>query len=83
MRDLKTKIHASQIKAALSVNHELIKLYWDIGQTIVEKQKEEKWGAGVIEKLAQDLQKAFPGIGGFSRPNVFKVRAFYLAYEKV
>lgn len=83
LRDLKEKIRTSQIKASLSVNHELIKLYWNIGQAIIEKQKEEKWGAGVIEKLAQDLQKAFPGIEGFSRPNVFKMRAFYLAYEKV
>ncbi len=81
--DLKNRIQNAQIKAALSVNQELIKLYWDIGNEIVKRQKKEKWGSKVIEKLAHDLQTSFPGIQGFSRSNIFRIRAFYTAYEKV
>lgn len=83
IKDLKEKIYSAQIKTALSVNQELLKLYWDIGLTIAEKQKNEKWGSHVIERLAKDLQKEFPGIEGFSRSNIFYIRSFYLAYVKV
>ena len=80
---LKTKVQQAQLKASLAVNSELIQLYWDIGKSIVEKQEQEGWKAQVIEKLCKDLQNAFPGIRGFSRANIFKMRAFYLAYAKV
>ncbi len=67
----------------MAVNKELIKLYWDIGKDIVEKQKQEGWGSKVLEKVAKDLQNELPGIEGFSRRNMFIMRAFYQAYEKV
>ena len=37
----------------------------------------------MIERLANDLQKEFPGMSGFSRANIFRMQAFYTAYEKV
>lgn len=80
---LKTKIRSAQIKGAIAVNKELIKLYWDIGKDIVEKQDQEGWGSKVIEKVAQDLQNEFPGVEGFSRRNIFRMKSFYQAYEKV
>ena len=83
LQNIKKHIQKSQIKAALAVNKELIKLYWFIGKTIVEKQKNSGWGSSVIERLAKDLQSLFPGVGGFSRANVFRMGAFYASYEKV
>ena len=83
LEQLKKRVSQAQIKAAVAVNTELIQLYWDIGKSIVEKQAEEGWGSQIIEKLCRDLQNSFPGIQGFSRANIFKMRAFYLAYEKV
>ena len=83
LEQLKKKIQYSQLKAALAVNSELIQLYWDIGKSIVEKQEQEGWKAQVIEKLGKDLQNAFPSMQGFSRANIFKMRAFYLAYARV
>jgi len=80
---LKEKISSSQIKATVSVNRELIKLYWEIGKEIVEKQVREGWGSKVLEKVAKDLQNEFPGIAGFSRTNLFRMKAFYSAYAKV
>jgi predicted nuclease of restriction endonuclease-like (RecB) superfamily len=80
---LKKKIQESQLKAISAANKELISLYWTIGKTVVEKQEESGWGSKFIEKLAKDLQNAFPGIDGFSRTNVFRMRAFYLEYKIV
>lgn len=77
---LKTRIRSAQVKAALSVNRELIVLYWDIGKAIVERQRTEGWGKAVVDHLSNDLQRSFPGVGGFSRENVRRMRAFFLAY---
>ena len=83
LADLKKHIRASQLRAAIAVNHELIRLYWIIGKTIVEKQEGSGWGSKFIEKLAKDLQNEFPGIEGFSRTNIFRMRAFYREYKLV
>lgn len=79
---LKERIQSAQIKAAFSVNRELISLYWDLGRGIVGRQEREGWGSSVIERLAADLQTAFPGIKGFSTRNIWRMRTFYLAYTK-
>ena len=81
LEDLKTRIRAAQVKAALSVNRELIALYWHIGRSIVERQRADGWGKAVVERLAADLQDAFPGLNGFSARNIWHARSFYLAYE--
>lgn len=80
---LKKQIQESQLRAITSVNKELVRLYWTIGKTIVERQKNSGWGSNFIEKLAKDLQNSFPGVEGFSRRNVFRMRAFYLEYQLV
>jgi predicted nuclease of restriction endonuclease-like (RecB) superfamily len=80
LESLKARIRQAQTKAILSVNRELIQLYWDIGWQIVQRQEKHGWGKSVVDRLAGDLQKAFPGVQGFSPVNVGRMRAFYLAY---
>jgi predicted nuclease of restriction endonuclease-like (RecB) superfamily len=77
---LKDKIRSAQIKAALSVNEQMIMLYWDIGKSIVEKQQEHNWGSKIVEQMAQDLKRELPDTNGFSRTNLFAMRKFYLFY---
>jgi predicted nuclease of restriction endonuclease-like (RecB) superfamily len=77
---LKARIQASQVRAVVAVNQELIALYWRIGQDIIEAQQKHAWGDKVLEQIAQDLKSAFPGVEGFSRANLYRMRAFYLAY---
>lgn len=79
--DLKERIRIAQTKAVLSVNKELISLYWDIGRRIVESQEKSVWGKGVVEKLAGDLRREFPDVKGFSARNLWDMRRFYLAYD--
>jgi len=82
LEDLKARIQAARVKAAFSVNRELIALYWHIGKSIVERQRTLGWGKAIVERLATDLQRAFPGIEGFSPRNVWRMRAFYLAWTE-
>src|SRR3989339_482524 len=77
---LKDRIRRAQIKAALSVNHELVLLYWEIGRDILQRQESEGWGAQVIEGLSRDLRKAFPEMKGFSPRNLGYVRSFAEAW---
>lgn len=81
--DLKTCIRNARVRAALSVNSELVLLYWQIGRTILERQNQEGWGAKVINRLAEDLRQEFPDMKGLSRTNLFYMRAFAEAYPEV
>ncbi len=80
LEDIKDRIRRAQVRAITAANRELTCLYWDIGREIVRRQKEEGWGAKVIDRLAADIQRGFPGVAGFSVRNIKRMRAFYLAY---
>ncbi len=80
MNDLKQRIRAAQVRAAIAVNKELVLLYWQIGQDILARQQSEGWGGKVIKRLSQDLKQEFPDIKGFSQRNLFYMRAFAEAY---
>lgn len=54
---IKSRIQRAQIKAAISVNREMLNLYWDIGKMIVKKQSISGWGDFIIEKISKDLKK--------------------------
>ena len=78
--DLKARIHAAQQRATLSVNRELVLLYWQIGREILARQVQQGWGSKVIERLAHDLREAFPEMKGFSPRNLKYMRAFSEAW---
>lgn len=77
---LKERIHAAQVQAALSVNRELVLLYWQIGREILNRQATEQWGSKVIERLSADLRYEFPDMQGFSPRNLKYMRALAEAY---
>jgi predicted nuclease of restriction endonuclease-like (RecB) superfamily len=79
--ELKSKIHQSQIRAALAVNKELVLLYWQIGNSILIKQEKEGWGSKIIEQLAKDLKSEFPLMKGFSVRNLKYMRSFTENYR--
>ena len=78
--ELKERIRTAQLRASVSVNRELVLLYWQIGQDILARQKEHGWGAKVIDRLAGDCRREFPGMEGFSPRNLKYMRAFALAW---
>jgi predicted nuclease of restriction endonuclease-like (RecB) superfamily len=80
LTDLKGRIHMVQQRATLSVNRELVLLYWHIGGDILARQASQGWGAKVVDRLAHDLRTAFPAMKGFSPRNLKYMRAFAEAW---
>src|SRR3954466_7763677 len=80
--ELKERIRTAQLRASVSVNRELVLLYWQIGRDILDRQKEHGWGAKVIDRLAGDLRREFPGMEGFSPRNLKYMRAFAQAWPE-
>lgn len=77
---VKERVRSAQYAALKAVNSELVGLYWDIGRMIVERQAGETWGKAIVKQLARDLQREFPGIGGFSASNLWRMKAFFESY---
>ena len=64
LKEIKEKISRAQIRAALAASRELILFYWDLGESLTHKLKENAWGNKVIDQLSQDLKSEFPEIQG-------------------
>ena len=78
--NLKLRIRQSQIKAAVKVNTELLRLYWQMGSEIVEKQKNAHWGDGFLKQLSNDLMSDFPDMKGFEVRNLRRMKQWFLTY---
>ena len=76
------KIKHAHTKAAFKINVEMLTLYWEIGSSIIEKQKQNGWGGKIIELLASDLAKIFSKNAGFSVRNLKYMKAFAEAYPQ-
>ena len=70
LKQIKARIQQAQVQTMLSVNAELVRLYWDIGGMIAARQQQEGWGAGVIPRLARELRNELPELKGFSERNI-------------
>jgi len=82
LSEIKNKIKQAQIKAAIKVNEELLRLYWDMAKMIVQKQKESKWGDGIIKQISSDLKQEFPNLKGFSERNLKYIKQWYIFWSK-
>lgn len=78
--NIETLIEQAKIRAIKSVNSELLTLYWHIGCEILDKQRQQGWGAQVIVKLSADLTKRFPDDRGYSVRNLKNMRRFAESY---
>jgi predicted nuclease of restriction endonuclease-like (RecB) superfamily len=74
-------IAAAKQRAILAVNTSLIDLYWQIGEIVSQKIAAAEWGDGVVEQLAAHIAQTQPGLRGFTRPNLFRMRQFYETYK--
>ncbi|MDL2232340.1 PDDEXK nuclease domain-containing protein [Ruminococcaceae bacterium OttesenSCG-928-L11] len=81
VKEIKELIYRRQYEAMKRVNTELIQLYWEIGAEIDSQQREQGWGKSIVEILAKELQKEFPGVQGFSARNLWRMRNFYIEYS--
>jgi predicted nuclease of restriction endonuclease-like (RecB) superfamily len=77
LEEVKTRIRAAQTRAVLSVNAEMVRLYWDVGRIIHQRQQREGWGAAVIPRLARELRNELPDVKGFSERNIGRMIACF------
>ena len=82
IKKLSTRYRQSQIKAAVKVNEEMLRFYWELGRDIVEMHIEERWGEGVIDNLVADIKREIPNISGISRRNVYYCKQLYSLYSQ-
>ncbi len=78
---IKSRVQASQIKAAIAVNRELLELYWFLGEQIIERQDTASWGDGFLKQMSQDLLADFPELKGFSLRNLQRMRAWVVFWS--
>lgn len=79
--EIEQLIHSAQQQAFKAVNTALLNLYWQIGEIISKKLASAEWGDGVVEQLAQHIARTQPGLRGFTRRNLFRMRQFHDTYR--
>jgi len=82
LRTLKTRLRQVQIKAAISVNQELLRFYWELGAEIIERQEDAQWGSGFLRQLSTNLRAEFPEMKGFSFSNLKYMRQWVRFYTR-
>ena len=80
--EVKHRYRSAQVKAAVKVNAEKLLFNWQLGRDLVQKKAEERWGSGVVEQVSLDLRREFPNEKGFSAPNLWFMKKWYLYYTE-
>lgn len=82
VQQIKGKIRTARNQVALSINTQLLELYWELGKEISIKQKQASWGSNFIENLSKELKSEFPEMTGFSRRNLYAIKQWYEFYSE-
>ncbi len=82
IQSLSQRFRQSQIKAAVHVNQEMLRFYWELGNEIVALKVEERWGESVMQSISQDLKEALPGVSGLSQTNLYYCKKWFLSYNQ-
>jgi predicted nuclease of restriction endonuclease-like (RecB) superfamily len=83
IKELKQNIIQSRFIAARLANKEQLLLYYNTGKMLSEKIAMEKWGAKVVQQISSDLQRAMPGLKGFSYRNLKNMQQFFEVYKEI
>jgi predicted nuclease of restriction endonuclease-like (RecB) superfamily len=82
LSEIKKRIQTERLRIVINANSAMIMLYWDIGRLILDRQKQEGWGAKVIDRLSADLRDAYPDMRGLSSRNLKYMRAFAASWPQ-
>ena len=74
-------ITQSRQNALKKVNEELIYMYWKVGEYLNAESNKASFGDAYIDSVAEEIQKAFPGIKGFNRRGLYRMKKFYETYK--
>ena len=74
-------IEESRQNALRKVNEELIRMYWKVGEYLSRESENASFGAAYIDTIANEIQETFPGIKGFNRRGLYRMKQFYETYK--
>lgn len=74
-------IQSAKQRVIQTANTQLVELYWQVGADISQKLEQAEWGDGVVQQLADYLARTQPGLRGFARANLFRMRKLYATYH--
>ena len=74
-------ISQSRENALRKVNEELINMYWKVGEYLSVESKDATFGDAYIDSVSKEIQIAFPGIKGFTRRGLYRMKKFYETYK--
>ena len=80
LQEIKAHLRHARVRAVLAASPIVIEAYWHTGKIILARQQESTWGAKVIDRLAADLQAAFPDMSGLSSRNLLSMKIFAEAF---
>jgi predicted nuclease of restriction endonuclease-like (RecB) superfamily len=81
IKDLSSRYRRSQIKAAVKVNEEMLRFYWELGRDITERQYDNKYGVHFYENLSRDLYAELGVKKGLSPTSLKYTKYFYQLYS--
>lgn len=81
VEELCKRYRKSQIRAAVKVNTEMLRFYWELGQDIETKEASNKYGSGFYAALSRDLRHKLPDADGLSETSVRYAKRFYCLYS--
>lgn len=73
-------IEESRQNALKKVNEELIKMYWKVGEFLSKETEHASYGDAYIDEISREIQETFPGIKGFNRRGLYRMKKFYETY---
>ena len=82
VKELVKRYRSSQIKAAVKVNNEMLRFYWELGKDIEEKQADNKYGSKFYATLSRDLRHELPNVEGLSETSIRYAKRFYSLYNQ-
>ena len=74
-------IEESRQNALKKVNEELIKMYWKVGEFLSKETEHASYGDAYIDEISREIQETFPGIKGFNRRGLYRMKKFYETYK--
>lgn len=81
--EVSKRFHQSQIKAAVKVNDEMLRFYWQLGKELHDRKDKFSYGQSFYKTISRDLRRELPDVKSFSETNLRYMQKFAELYSEV
>ena len=78
--EVSKRFHQSQIKAAVKVNEEMLRFYWQLGKELHDRKDRFSYGQSFYKTISRDLRRELPDVKSFSETNLKYMQYFWEMY---